>query len=122
MARSGGMVDSTGVNDTHETPARAPQDGQEPWGGSGYVRREPDPALAKWWHALSESTRAELAALRPGQVIPREASKALHLIGVVSPVVVVTEDGQRVRRPVASRDVISTVLMVRLTHSERRLV
>jgi hypothetical protein len=122
MARSGGMLDSTGVNDTHVTPNGDPPAGEDPWGGAGYVRREPDPALTKWWQGLPESTRTELAALRPGQVIPRDASVALRTIGVSSPEVVVSEDGRRVRRPVASRDVISTVLMVRLTHSERRLV
>ena len=92
------------------------------WGGTGYVRREPDPAVVSWWQALPEETRAELAALRPGQVLPREAARALHEIGVVSPEVVVTEDGRRVRRGIASRDVVSTVLLARLNHSERRLV
>ncbi|PRY14494.1 hypothetical protein [Kineococcus rhizosphaerae] len=92
------------------------------WGGTGYVRREPDPTVVAWWQQLPEATRAELAALRPGQVLPRGAAHALQVIGVQAPEVVVTEDGRRVRRGVASRDVISTVLMVRLTHSERRLV
>ncbi|MEZ0166137.1 hypothetical protein AB2L27_15365 [Kineococcus sp. LSe6-4] len=92
------------------------------WGGTGYVRREPDPAVVSWWQGLAESTRTELAALRPGQVLPREAARALQEIGVVSPEVVVTEDGRRVRRGVASRDVVSTVLLARLNHSERRLV
>ncbi len=57
-----------------------------------------------------------------GQVLPREAARALHEIGVVSPEVVVTEGGRRVRRGIASRDVVSTVLLARLNHSERRLV
>jgi hypothetical protein len=92
------------------------------WGGTGYVRREPDPAVVRWWQALPDGTRAELAGLRPGQVLPREAARALQEIGVVSPEVVVTEGGHRVRRGIASRDVVSTVLLARLTHSERRLV
>lgn len=99
-------------------------DGEEvgAWGGTGYVRREPDPVVVSWWQALPDATRAELAALRPGQVLPREAAHALHEIGVVSPEVVVTEGGRRVRRGIASRDVVSTVLLARLNHSERRLV
>ncbi|GAA0293131.1 hypothetical protein [Kineococcus aurantiacus] len=92
------------------------------WGGTGYVRREPDPEVVAWWWRLPEPTRAELAGLRPGQVLPPAAARALHDVGVATPEVVVVEDGRRVRRAVASRDVISTVLMVRLTHSERRLV
>lgn len=116
------MSDSTGVNKSEEHSNLEQNGGPGAWGGSGYVRREPDPALAAWWQRLPEATRVTLAALRPGEVIPREAAVALREIGVPSPEVVVTEDGRRVRRAVASRDVISTVLLVRLTHSERRLV
>ncbi|WP_432544838.1 hypothetical protein [Kineococcus sp. SYSU DK002] len=92
------------------------------WGGSGYVRREPDPAVVAWWQGLPDDVRAELAALRPGQVLRRQAAHALQGIGLPAPEVVVVEDGRRVRRSVASRDVISTVLLARLNHSERRLV
>ncbi len=71
-------------------------DGEEvgAWGGTGYVRREPDPVVVRWWQALPEGTRAELAALRPGRSC-RGGRRALHEIGVVSPEVVVTEDGRR---------------------------
>lgn len=116
------MPDSTGVNQSEEHPNDQEIGGPGAWGGTGYVRREPDPALSAWWQALPEPTRVTLAGLRPGEVIPREAAVALRQIGVPSPEVVVTEGGHRVRRAVASRDVISTVLLVRLTHSERRLV
>lgn len=116
------MPESTGVEQTGAESNVEENGGSGAWGGSGYVRREPDPAMAAWWQRLPEATRTTLAALRPGEVIPRDAAVALREIGVPSPEVVVTEEGRRVRRAVASRDVISTVLLVRLTHSERRLV
>ncbi|ABS02436.1 hypothetical protein FHR75_001158 [Kineococcus radiotolerans] len=92
------------------------------WGGTGYVRQELDPALIAWWQSLPIPTRTTLAALRPGDVIPREAAAALAATGMTCPEVVVVEDGRRVRRRIASRDVVASVLRVRLNHSERRLV
>jgi hypothetical protein len=107
-------VQATGNHD------RGPGSGT--WGGTGYVRQELDPALAAWWQALPIPTRTALAAVRPGEVLSREAAAALAATGLVCPEVVVVEDGRRVRRRIASRDVIATVLRVRLNHSERRLV
>lgn len=92
------------------------------WGGTGYVRQELDPALVAWWQALPLPTRTELAALRPGEVLSRDAAAALGATGMPCPEVVVVEDGRRVRRRIASRDVVAGVLRVRLNHSERRLV
>ncbi|WP_432560939.1 hypothetical protein [Kineococcus sp. SYSU DK003] len=99
-----------------------PRDDSGSWGGSGYVRRELDPGLAKWWLHLPETTKTTLAGLHPGDVLSREAATAIAATGLSCPEVVVVEDGRRVRRRIASRDVIATVLQVRLTHSERRLV
>jgi hypothetical protein len=92
------------------------------WGGTGYVRQELDPALVAWWQSLPIPTRTTLAALRPGDVMPRDAAAALAVTGMPCPEVVVVEDGRRVRRRIASRDVVAGVLRVRLNHSERRLV
>jgi hypothetical protein len=100
----------------------AQDQGSGAWGGTGYVRQELDPALAAWWQSLPISTRTALAAVRPGEVLSREAAGALAATGLVCPEVVVVEEGRRVRRRIASRDVIATVLRVRLNHSERRLV
>ena len=92
------------------------------WGGTGYVRQELDPALVAWWQSLPIPTRTALAALRPGDVMSREVAAALAATGMSCPEVVVVEDGHRVRRRIASRDVVASVLRVRLNHSERRLV
>jgi hypothetical protein len=105
---------------TAEDHEKTPDSGA--WGGTGYVRQELDPALAAWWQALSIPTRTALAAVRPGEVLSRDAAVALAATGLVCPEVVVVEAGRRVRRRIASRDVIATVLRVRLNHSERRLV
>ncbi len=91
-------------------------------GVAPYVRREPDPVVVRWWQALPEGTAGRAAALRRRQVLPRGAARALHEIGVVSPEVVVDRGRSPVRRGIASRDVVSTVLLARLNHSERRLV
>lgn len=122
-ARDAGIRESAGVSENVKVPSDEHRDPDPAtWGGTGYVRQELDPALIAWWQSLPIPTRTALAALRPGDVIPRDAAAALAATGMTCPEVVVVEDGRRVRRRIASRDVVASVLRVRLNHSERRLV
>jgi uncharacterized protein (DUF433 family) len=107
---------------TSDASARRHDADQPPTGGSAYTWSRPSAELTTWWWALPEQTRTALAALRPGETLNPACGHAVKMAGLPCPQVPAVVRGQRVLHLVATAPLVRMVHLIRMTHSERRLV
>jgi len=108
-------MESRSTEDRPQQPSPAPAAGP-------YVRRPTPEHLTTWWWSLPEDVRSMLAGIRPGDLLSRNAEDALQPLGALLPTIVTTQSGVRTTRSVATSQLVHSLHLVRMTHSERRLV